>query len=168
MWVMGCIKSFSFILFINGAASPFFKPKIGIRKGCPLSLLLFLLVVEGLNISFREASTSGSFKCILVGNSCHVSHLLFVDDILIFCNGSKRMLYKLKEIMDLFCETTSMKINSTKLMISYWGLLEVEKLHISQLFPFPTIKFDIGFKYLGFNLKSNPYLKGDWQWIYPT
>ena len=48
-WIMGCITSVNFAVLINGAASPFFKGKRGLRQGCPLSPLLFLLVAEGLS-----------------------------------------------------------------------------------------------------------------------
>jgi hypothetical protein len=65
--------------------------------------LLFLLVAEGLSRALKATTTNDSFKGILIGNSCYVSHLLFVDDILIFCDGSKHMVDKLKEILDLFC-----------------------------------------------------------------
>lgn len=48
-WVMGCISTASFAVFINGAASPFFKAERGLRQGCPLSPLIFLLVAEVLS-----------------------------------------------------------------------------------------------------------------------
>eukprot|EP00253_Pinus_taeda_P014791 PITA_14791 len=48
-WIMGCITNVSFVVLINGVASPFFKSQRGLRQGCPLSPLLFLLVAEGLS-----------------------------------------------------------------------------------------------------------------------
>ena len=48
-WVMGCISTASFAVLINGATSPFFKAERGLRQGCPLSPLIFLLVAEGLS-----------------------------------------------------------------------------------------------------------------------
>lgn len=48
-WIMGCITDVSYAILINGAATPFFKGQRGLRQGCPLSPLLFLLVAEGLS-----------------------------------------------------------------------------------------------------------------------
>jgi hypothetical protein len=80
-WVMGTIVSFS--ILINGSASSFFKEEMGIRQGCPLSLLLFLLVAECLSHFLNEEKTTGNFRGIKISLGFHISHLLFVDDILI-------------------------------------------------------------------------------------
>jgi hypothetical protein len=48
-WVMNCVTSISFAILINGYSLEFFRPGKGLRQGCPLSPLLFLLVVEGLS-----------------------------------------------------------------------------------------------------------------------
>eukprot|EP00253_Pinus_taeda_P007836 PITA_07836 len=61
-WIMGCVTSVSFAVLINGAASPFFKGQRGLRQGCPLSPLLFLLVAEGLSRLIMEAKRTGLIK----------------------------------------------------------------------------------------------------------
>jgi hypothetical protein len=48
-WVEGFFSSVSFSLLINGSASSFFQPTRGLRQGCTLSPLLFLMVAEGLS-----------------------------------------------------------------------------------------------------------------------
>eukprot|EP00253_Pinus_taeda_P015079 PITA_15079 len=58
-WIMGCISNASFAVLINGAASQFFKSQRGLRQGCPLSPLLFLLAAEGLNRLISNAKRSG-------------------------------------------------------------------------------------------------------------
>jgi hypothetical protein len=48
-WIMCCITTVTFSVLINGSATDFFRSERGLRQGCPLSPLLFLLVVEGLS-----------------------------------------------------------------------------------------------------------------------
>jgi hypothetical protein len=40
--------------------------------------------------------------------------LLFVDDVMLFGAGTVREIQSLKEILDLFCSTTGMELNSRK------------------------------------------------------
>ena len=60
-WVINCVSSITFSILINGVASGFFRPKRGLRKGCPLSPLSFLVVVEGLSRRFLDVKRSGDF-----------------------------------------------------------------------------------------------------------
>eukprot|EP00253_Pinus_taeda_P021578 PITA_21578 len=46
-WIMCCLSSVSYSILINGAASRFFHVERGLRQGCPLSPLLFILIMEG-------------------------------------------------------------------------------------------------------------------------
>jgi hypothetical protein len=57
---------------------------------CPLSPLLFLFVVESLSRATMEAKRSESITGVRIGRSLSLTHLLFVDDVLSFSNGSAR------------------------------------------------------------------------------
>ena len=48
-WIMACLTSVNYAVLINVTPSKFFFASRGIRQGCPLSPLLFLLVIEGLS-----------------------------------------------------------------------------------------------------------------------
>ena len=91
-WIMSCITTVSFVILINGVASHFFHAERGLRQGFPLSPLLFLLVAEGLSKFPKKAHSDGDFRGIYVSQALAITHLLFVDDILIFCDGSRRRL----------------------------------------------------------------------------
>jgi hypothetical protein len=45
-WIMGCITMVNTVVLVNEIPTDFFKCHRGLRQGCPLSPLLFLLVVE--------------------------------------------------------------------------------------------------------------------------
>lgn len=84
-----CISTLSFSV-VNGSPTDFIKSSRGLRKGDPLSPDLFVLGMETLSLLLDKAIGGGylsrfSFK---MENSKEevVSHLLFADDTLVFCN----------------------------------------------------------------------------------
>eukprot|EP00253_Pinus_taeda_P008165 PITA_08165 len=164
-WIMGCVTSVSFAVLINGAASPFFKGQRGLRQGCPLSPLLFLLVAEGLSRLLMEAKREGLIKGLEVAVNLFISHLLFVDDILLFTNGSLNEVKELKVILDIFMKATGMQINFRKSHFIFEGFNRNERAQITSVIPFEAYTMEYPFKYLGFWLKPNSYKKQDWNWL---
>jgi len=97
---------------------------------------LFILIDGGLTRLLKEKEGNGSIKGVPIGVSCNITHPLFVDDTLIFCEGTRRVIYIFKGIMDLFCKAIGMVINMKKFMMTLWGIFKQENNHIAQLFPF--------------------------------
>ena len=97
-WVMSSLSSVSFDVLINGVASVSLRPAIGLRHNSPLSPPMFLLVAKGLSRYVEEEKAAGIFKDIIMCSTLHISHLLLLDDILIFCDGSNEDALKHKEI----------------------------------------------------------------------
>jgi hypothetical protein len=85
-WIMSSVTSMKFALLINVGASYFFKPTRVLMQWCPLSPLLFLLIVEGISRTIIEAKHRSIVQGIKIG-SVLLTHLLFVDDIMLFLNG---------------------------------------------------------------------------------
>ena len=88
-WIHFCISTARFSILVNGCSSGFFFPSSrGLRQGDPLSLLLFVIVMEALSGLLDQAVREGLFLGFSIGilatNPLMVSHLLFVDDTLIF------------------------------------------------------------------------------------
>jgi hypothetical protein len=164
-WVMACISSVSFAVLINGAASPFFISERGLRQGFPLSPLLFLLVAEGLSKAIDTTTRAGNFQGIQVAPGMRITHLLFVDDVLIFCNGRVGDAEILADILNLFRLATGMQINSQKSTITTSEMDREEAVVYQRLFPFTIQDISEGLKYLGFQLKPNKYRKEDWKWL---
>jgi hypothetical protein len=109
-WIMACLNLVSFSIFLNGSATKIFQAERGIRQGCPLSPLLFLLVVESISHFLNEAKVGGCFSGIKISNGLAITHLLFVYDILIFYDGSKRIANILTEGLTIFKLAMSMII----------------------------------------------------------
>ena len=78
----------SFSILVNGTSSGFFQSSRVLRQGGPLSPYLFVIVMEALSCILRRLVSGGFLSTCKVrgrgGKGAHVSHLLFVDDILVF------------------------------------------------------------------------------------
>jgi hypothetical protein len=164
-WIMGCIQSASFAILINGAPSNFFKASRGLRQGCPLSPFLFLIIAEALSLLIKEARSKGLLRGIAVSESESITHLLFVDDIFCCLHDSQRNLSALKDLLNLFCSATGMKINMEKSCLLLHHCENEEEASIANTFPAQRKNFSDGLKYLGFNLKPDNYRKEDWGWL---
>ena len=160
--VMSSLSFVSFDLLINGAASTFFKYGRGLRQGCPLAPLLFLIVVEGLGRAMLAAKENGDFFGISFGNDISLSHVLFVDDIVMITDGSDQSLSILYEILQIFCKASGMRINEEKSSLLHFGLDESEIISIQNIFSFVVADLKAGLKYLGFYLKPCRYILKDW------
>ena len=164
-WVMSSLSSISFSLLLNGVASPFFRSGSGIRKGCPLAPFLFLIVVEGLSWALLSAKLNGVFRGISFGNNISLTHVLFVDDIVMIIDGSAHSLSTLYEILMDFTKASGMMINEDKSSFYYSGLDETELISLQFFFAYTVLTIDSGMKYLGFYLKPCRYLLKDWDWL---
>jgi hypothetical protein len=59
-WIMSYVVNSSFSVLINGEASSFFQCEHGLRQGCPLSPLLFILFMESFNLLLKKDKGEGS------------------------------------------------------------------------------------------------------------
>lgn len=87
-WIMSCIKDVAYNVLLNGEATYLLLLERGLRQGCPLSTLLFLIIMEGLSRAIIFARNRNQLVSIKIFENFYLTHLLFVDDILIFLNGS--------------------------------------------------------------------------------
>lgn len=133
-WIMCCISTVKSPILINGSPSNFFGSSRGIQQGDPLSPLLFDFVMEALSRMLDVAATVGQFSGFSVGNtagtSMMVSHLLFANDTLIFCDANPNQLVTLREILTRFEEDSSLRINLGKSDLVPIAIGEVHNLDV--------------------------------------
>lgn len=78
-------------------------PSRGIRQVDPLSPYLFIICAEGLSSLIRKYENKGWIHgikiCRLVPS---ISHMLFADDIYVYCKASTDEAMKIMELLNLF------------------------------------------------------------------
>lgn len=158
---MSCVDSTSFAVLVNGSPTYFFLGSRGLRQGCTLSPLLFQLAIEVPRRCINKAKSEGKMKGIKISTSIYITHLLFVDDVLILGCGSFDEWEVYKDILDCFCEASSMKISPIKSSFLINCAKDRIYSHISGLFPFKMDDINVRFKYLGFFIKPNGYRTHD-------
>jgi len=102
---------------------------------------------------------------VLISKVSYLSHLLFVDDVLIFLNGPFRDTTCFKKIISLFCKVTCMEPNFNKSTIILVCCLQNEEIYALQQFDFIRQDLETRLKYLGFKLKPNRHPIVDWSWL---
>lgn len=93
----------------------------GLRQGdslSPLSPMLFGIVMEAFSRILDAAVRDGLILGFSIGTAANtsmmVSHLLFADDTLIFCDANLSQLVKLRGILSMFEAVSGLKINLGK------------------------------------------------------
>jgi hypothetical protein len=97
---MRCVTLVRYSVKVNGELMEPFIPTRGIRQGDPISLYLFLLCAEGLSCLVRKEEQADNLKGVrngIMGPS--ISHLLFVDDTILFMRANVKCINSLNSIL---------------------------------------------------------------------
>jgi hypothetical protein len=121
------VYSTDFVILINDRPSSFFKSSRGLRQGFPLSSLLFLLIVEGLSRVIHSQVREKNLEGFIVARGIKITHLMFVDDIILFGNGSLVEWKVYHRVHKLFFQATGMAFSSQKSMFLEvgWNVKEI-------------------------------------------
>ena len=117
-WIRTCISTVQFSVLINGSPNNFFGSSTGLRQGDPLSPMLFLIVMEVLSRMLRRVEEAGLIRSFKVGrrrgNGESVSHLLFADDTILFCDADVEQILHIRLLLLSFQAVTGLKVNVHK------------------------------------------------------
>ena len=97
-------------IILNGKKPKAFPLRSGTRQGCPLSPLLFNIVLEVLATAIREEK---EIKGIQIRKE-EVKLSLFADDMTLYIENPKDSIRKLLEIISEFSKVSGFKINTQK------------------------------------------------------
>ncbi|XP_020675414.1 uncharacterized protein LOC110094507 [Dendrobium catenatum] len=110
--IMECIVEPRFSIIINGGLSKWIERRSGFRQGCPLSPFLFIICPQLLtNVLSQEGKELG-IKVASRGKK--ISHLLYVDDVLLLSDAKIKSIKELKIILSNCYGWTRQKLNLKK------------------------------------------------------
>eukprot|EP00253_Pinus_taeda_P017747 PITA_17747 len=163
-WIMACIEGVNYAININGIPSPFFTAERGLRQGCPLSPIIFILAMSTPSLHINKAVDEQRCTPIRISKHIFLSHNLFVDDILL-CAMLQRLSWQcLFDIISNFQKAIGLIINRHKSILYYNGDNTALITCIVDMFGVQTQSIRNGITYLGFQLKPL-YLASDWEWL---
>jgi len=130
-------------IILNGEKLKAFPQKSGTRQGCPLSPLLFNIVLEVLATAIRAEKV---IKGIQFGKE-EVKLSLFADDMILYIENPEDSTRKLLELINDYCKVAGYKITQKSLAFIYTNNEKTER-EIKETIPFTIATERI--KYLGY------------------
>jgi len=91
-WVIECITSVTYRVYVNSQIREVFKGGRGLKQGDPLSPLLVVLTMEYFTRLMMTAGTNPNFSFHPSCRALKLDHLMFVDDVIIFCKAHPQTL----------------------------------------------------------------------------
>nr|XP_029148804.1 uncharacterized protein LOC114925364 [Arachis hypogaea] len=150
--ILNCVTSSSLAVLWNGNRLQNFNPKRGLRQGDPMSPYLFVLCIEMLACFISHRVSQGLWNPVAVSrNGPRLSHLMFADDLLLFCKASKAQVIEVIHCLDLFSRASGLKVNLHKSKAQCSKRVSERRKDV--LSGVSNIRFsnDLG-KYLGINI----------------
>ena len=119
-------------IILNGEKLKAFPLRSETRQGCPLSPLLFNIVLEVLAIAIREEK---EIKGIQIGKE-EVKLSLLADDMILYTGNPKDSIRKLLELISEFSRVAGYKINTQKSLGFLYTNNEKSERKIRESIPF--------------------------------
>ena len=136
-------------IILNGQKCRAFPVRSGRRQGCPLSPLLFNIVLEVLATAIRQEK---EIKGIQIGKE-EMTLSLFADDMIVYMENPIDSTKKLLGLINEFGKTDGYKVNTQKSKAFLYTNNEKTETEIREKIPFDIATIKI--KYLGKNLTKD-------------
>jgi len=131
---MACATNVWIVVIINGYPTDFFLSRRGLRQGCYLSPLLFILVMDGFSRKLSSTRDLGTFQGLRMTPHITVTHLLFVDDILTFGMILRDQWATLHHIFQRYGQASSLFLNGMKSYLYFSNSNPTHITHIADKF----------------------------------
>lgn len=162
LWIRGCLSSVAFSFIINGQPKQWFRGHCGLRQGDPLSPFLFTLVVDVLSRMLERGFERGLVRGLMVGdNGCHVSHLQFADDTILFLPHDKANFLRVLSILQVFQLVSGLRLNLGKCGLAGLNIHQEVVDDLAGIVGCEVLNWPL--VYLGVPLGGNPRSESFWE-----
>lgn len=161
-WIAFMLRTASTKVITNGRPGPCIHHARGLRQGDPFSPLLFVIVMEVLNMMIAEADRRGALAP-LPGNAIKFHALVYADDLVVFLAPTTQDFRCIREILQLFAGTSGLQTNLDKCQVTPIRCSdnEVAAVAVQQVFPCQIQQFPC--TYLGAPLSLSCLRRADEQ-----
>ena len=158
-----CVCTTTFAVLVNGRPQGgWIHLQRGIRQGCPLAPLLFILVADTLAICTEQLYIRGYLAGFqtsgLLGG---IPLLQYADDTTFFLRGSTAAAHHVSIMLDIFSNFSGLQLNRGKSSVVDIGLSSEELVRVSAMLATPVTSLSL--LYLGLPLAEGRLRARDWQ-----
>lgn len=112
--IMDCVRYTSFSVLVEGKSIKVFREGRGSRQGNPIFPYLFAQVMESLFVAIEDRVVRGDVKLFKVHGMIGVSHLAYVDNLLLLCKATTQSLKGFEDILNDFSMNTGMLVSQSQ------------------------------------------------------
>ena len=162
-WMKLCVATSSCSVLINGQTQGgWFQPQRGLRQGCPLAPLLFILAADALAFCTMRLCSHGHLSGFqTAGHPGGIPLLHYADDNTFFIQGAETAARTLSQIMNIFADFSGLQLNRAKSSFVGFGLTSEEIARCAKILA--TQIATLPLRYLGLPLTDRRLRTQDWQ-----
>lgn len=120
--VKGLTLGASTAVHVNGAKTYRFPVGRGVRQGCPLAPLLFVLATQPLMSEMKASFQAGRIRGYQVGETVLLDYSLFADDMGVFIDDSYSSFQELRTVLGKYEKSSGARLNLSKSAILLLGM----------------------------------------------
>ncbi|XP_057803315.1 uncharacterized protein LOC131018618 [Salvia miltiorrhiza] len=119
-WIEVILHSAKLSILVNGKLCGYFSCSRGVRQGDPLFPILFGIAEDVLSALFHNCVSSDHLHPMKYNRrQSFPTHLLYADDILVFCKASVQNAKTLKKILDFYSSISGQQVSLAKSHVFY-------------------------------------------------